>query len=166
MRHTFVEENKIFKIETDKADAFITLNPIYHKTILSDVDLIIIDGNTAILMEYKNSNIPNAAKPEIFDSMVKTDDHYMKIARKYYDSMLYISNINMKFNNKKYYYVLEAKNMDSVLRKIIAGKIKKKLPFNIHKELGLAQTLVDEFHVVSIEDWNKTFKDYSFTAVT
>lgn len=42
--------------------------------------------------------------------------------------------------------------MDSILRKMIAGKIKKKLPFELKDELNLSRTLIDEFEVISIDE--------------
>lgn len=64
----FVEENKIFKIDCNKAIEIIELHDEYHKTnILSDVDLIIIDESNITCMEYKNSSVPNAANPKAFE---------------------------------------------------------------------------------------------------
>lgn len=163
-KHIFVEENKNFQIVTEHADQFIELNPVYHKTILSDVDLIIAKGNEVILIEYKNASIPNASNPVAFEEKLIDDDHYRKIARKYYDSLIYVANSELKADIKKYYYVIEAKNLDSVLRARIAGKIKKKLPFGFKSDLGLLKSLIDEFHVVSIEEWNNAYSEYAFTA--
>lgn len=160
----FIEENQQFKIESDEADQFINLNPVFHKTILSDVDLIIIKDDTAILMEYKNSSIPTAVNPQSFESSIRTDDHYIKIARKYLDSLIYLNNIDVAIANKSYCYVLETTNMDSVLRKRIAGKIKKKLPFDLQTELGLARMLIDDFKVLSIEEWNQLYSGFAFSA--
>lgn len=160
----FVEENNQYKIETDSADEFIELNDKYHKIGLSDVDLIIIEGDNAILMEYKNSNIPMASNPESFERGVKEDKHILKIARKYCDSLLYLSNIDRVIEKKKYFYVLETRNMDSILRKMIAGKIKKKLPFELKDELNLSRTLIDEFEVISIDEWNQRYSQFSFSS--
>jgi len=163
-KHIFVEENRNFEIITEYADEFIELNTVYHKTILSDVDLIISKGNEVILMEYKNANIPNASNPEVFEEKLNSDDHYRKIARKYYDSLIYVANSELKADVKKFYYVIEAKNLDSVLRARIAGKIKRKLPFDLNSDLGLLKSFIDEFHVVSIEEWNKEYSEYAFVA--
>lgn len=163
-KHTFIEENKQYKIETEEADQFIDLNPIFHKTILSDVDLIIIKNDKAILMEYKNSNIPTAVNPQSFETTIRMDDHYTKITRKYMDSLIYLNNADVAISNKSYCYVLETRNMDSVLRKLIASKIKKKLPFNLHSELGLTKTLIDDFKVISIEEWNQLYSEFAFSA--
>ncbi|GAU75900.1 hypothetical protein [Fusibacter sp. 3D3] len=163
-KHIFVEENRNFKIITEYADEFIELNAVYHKTILSDVDLIIAKDNEVILMEYKNANVPNASNPEVFEEKLSHDDHYKKIARKYYDSLIYVANSELKADVKKFYYVIEAKNLDSVLRARIAGKIKMKLPFGFKSDLGLLKSFIDEFHVVSIEEWNNVYSEYAFTA--
>jgi len=77
----FIEENKCFKIDCKKADEIIELHDEYHKTnILSDVDLIIVNENSVIFMEYKNSNIPNAANPEAFEKKINDDSKQIKIA--------------------------------------------------------------------------------------
>ena len=43
-------------------------------------------------MEYKNSTVANATNPEAFEFKLNEDKHYTKIARKYYDSLIYINN--------------------------------------------------------------------------
>lgn len=158
-KHKFIEENGIYKIESNEGNQFIELNKLYSKTILSDVDLIIIEDDLAIFMEYKNSNIKEAKNPEAFDRNIRDDKHYMKIARKYYDSLIYILNSNMKLKKKVYYYILETKTMDSVTRKLIAGKIKRKLPISMD-DSEFEENLIDDFKVVSIDEWNKTFSRY------
>jgi len=98
----FIEENKLFKIDCNKAIEIIELHDEYHKTnILSDVDLLIIDASNITFMEYKNSNVPNAANPRAFENSIREDKHYLKIARKYYDSLIYISNKTGCENKKK-----------------------------------------------------------------
>lgn len=163
-KQIFIEENQQFKIETYKDVKFIELNPIYSKTILSDVDLIIIDGDSTIFMEYKNSNIPGASNPESLNKKIKTDEHYIKIARKYYDSLIYISNCEKSNSSKKYYYILETEKMDSPLRKMIATKIKKKLPFGIEENQGVIYPLINDFHIISIKEWNELFSEYKFSS--
>ncbi|GAE90915.1 hypothetical protein JCM21531_4575 [Acetivibrio straminisolvens JCM 21531] len=117
-------------------------------------------------MEYKNSNIPNAVNPQAFENSIKEDKHYVKIARKYYDSLIYINNKTGCENKiKKYYYVIECSKADSVLRKYLAGKIKSRLPFSLQKNLsGMKENLIDNFEVVNIHEWNEKFPDYRFKA--
>jgi len=163
----FIEENRCFQIGCNKADEIVELHDGYHKTnILSDVDLIIIKGSSIIFMEYKNSNIPNAANSEAFEKSIVEESHHNKIARKYYDSLIYISNkAGCENRTRNYYYVLECAKADSVVRKLLAGKIKNKLPFVLQKNLeNLTQALIDHFEVVNIEEWNKKFPYYQFEA--
>ena len=163
----FIEENRLFKIDCSKAIEIIELHDEYHKTnILSDVDLIIIDESSITFMEYKNSNVPNAANPKAFENSIREDKHYMKIARKYYDSLIYINNKAGCENKKKsYYYVIECSKADSVVRKMLAGRIKSKLPFILQGNLqGLKQELINHFEVVNIDEWNNKFSNYKFEA--
>ncbi len=163
----FIEENKLFKIDCNKAIEIIELHDEYHKTnILSDVDLIIIDETSIIFMEYKNSSVSNAANPKAFEKSIKEDKHYMKIARKYYDSLIYIDNkTGCEYKKKNYYYVIECSKADSVVRKMLAGKIKSRLPFILQGNLqGMKQALIDNFEVVNIHEWNNKFPDYKFEA--
>lgn len=161
----FVEENKLFKIDCNKAIEIIELHEEYNKTnILSDVDLIIIEESSIVFMEYKNSNIPNAVNPQAFENNIKEDKHYVKIARKYYDSLIYINNKTGCENKiKEYYYVIECPKADSVLRKYLAGKIKSKLPFRLQENLrGIKKNLIDNFEVVNMNEWNEKFPHYRF----
>jgi hypothetical protein len=160
----FIEENSFFKIDCKKADEIFELHDEYHKNILSDVDLIIVDKSGITFMEYKNSAIPNAANPKALEESIKEESHYIKIARKYYDSLIYICHkADCSMKERKYYYVLECAKADSVVRKLLAGKIKKKLPFDLQENLeNLSQVLIDHFEVLSICEWNNKFPDYQF----
>ena len=163
----FIEENRLFKIDCKKADEIVELHDEYHKTnILSDVDLIIVDESSITFMEYKNSNIPSAANPEAFEKSIKEEAHHNKIARKYYDSLIYIDNkVGCENRARNYYYVLECVKADSVIRKMLAGKIKNRLPFVLQGNLkNLRQALIDYFEVVNINEWNDKFPDYQFEA--
>ena len=165
----FIEENNNYRMDCSKAINLIEINSYYSKLggLLSDVDAIIELEDEVIFLEYKNSNIDGASNPESFDNKLTTDKHYIKIARKYYDSMLYV-NVRNKMNDKifKYYYILESARADSVIRNRLAGKIKRKLPFEIQKELPkLSRTLIDEFRVLSIEEWNNLYEDFKFEKV-
>ncbi len=163
----FVEENRLYKINCNMAEEIVELHDCFHRTnVLSDVDLIIFDESNITLMEYKNSTVANATNPEAFEFKLNEDKHYTKIARKYYDSLIYINNRTGWGNkNKSYYYVIECSMADSVVRKMLAGKIKKKLPFDLQDDLqGLKQTLIDHFEVVNMVEWNNKFPDYKFEA--
>lgn len=88
----------------------------------------------------------------------------MKIARKYYDSLIYIDNkAGCENKIKNYYYVIECSKADSVVRKMLAGKIKSRLAFILQGNLqGMKQVLIDNFEVVNIYEWNNKFPDYKF----
>ncbi len=62
--------------------------------------------------------------------------------------------------------MLECKDADSVIRKMIASKIKKKLPFDLHKSFSdISYNLIDNFAVVNIKEWNNMFPDLKFEEI-
>lgn len=165
----FVEENKNYKIDCSKALNLIEVHGYYSKLggLLCDVDAVIELEDEVLFLEYKNSNIPEASNPKSFDNKLTTDKHYREIARKYYDSILYMNSIDeIKDKTFKYYYILESARADSVIRNRLTGKIKRKLPFEIQKELPrLSKTLIDDFRILSIKEWNELYSDFKFEKV-
>ncbi|MGV8150064.1 MAG: hypothetical protein ACLKAN_13790 [Alkaliphilus sp.] len=165
----FVEENNNYKIDFGKEINHIEINGYYAKLggLLSDVDAIIELKDEVVFLEYKNSNIAGASNPESFDAKICSDKHYCKIARKYYDSFLYVNSADgMRGKTFKYYYIFESALADSVIRTRLAGKIKRKLPFDIQKKLpGLSRTLIDDFRILSIEEWNMLYADFKFKKI-
>ena len=161
----FRDENGHAEFDFSKADNVIELHEKYKRTPLSDVDFIIENADKIIFVEYKNSNIPDASKPEAFEEKLKDDQHYIKIARKYYDSIIYL----MACENPKpfeYIYILEADIADIVNRKMIAAKIKRKLPFELQQEdTEIKRELIRDFHVVNIDEWNHKFPDYQIRLI-
>ena len=57
------------------------------------------------LIEYKNANIPGAAKPEAFDPMEQ--GRLKKIAFKYHDSWIYLKAAGKDSKPLTYVYILE-----------------------------------------------------------
>ncbi|MCD5413618.1 MAG: hypothetical protein LR001_01245 [Clostridiales bacterium] len=162
----FIEENKNYKINCNKAINLIELNSFYSELggLLCDVDVVLELEDEVVFMEYKNSMIDGAKYPDTFDSKITSEEHYRKIARKYYDSIIYLNAIDeLRKKFFRYYYVLESALADPIIRKRLAGKIKKKLPFEIQKKLPrLSTNLIDDFKVLSIKEWNDLHKDFMF----
>ncbi|WP_010247731.1 hypothetical protein [Acetivibrio cellulolyticus] len=161
----FIEENKFFKIDCNKAMEIVELHDSYNKfSLLSDVDLIILTDSNVIFMEYKNSTIPNANNPRAFEEKIFKDEEHIKYAKKYYESLVYVSNkIGNSNKSREYYFVVECAKADTVVRKMLAGKIKRKLPFSLQENLkDLSQNLIDHFEVLNMEEWNNKFPDYKF----
>lgn len=115
-------------------------------------------------MEYKNANVSNAINPEAFEIKIKTDDHYKKIAQKFYDTLLYLIINEKKIDKLIYIYILERSIDDSALRKKIRNKIKKKLPFVIQE--NYPKKIISLFDVVSINEWKKKYPMFQITKVS
>lgn len=165
----FIDENKNYKINCCKAINLIEINTFYSELggLLCDVDAVLELKSEVVFLEYKNSKITDANHPKRFDDKLTTDEHYRKIARKYYDSIIYINTLlELKSKQFKYYYVLESNLADPIIRKRLAGKIKNKLPFEIQKKLPrLSKKLIDDFKVLSMKEWNNLFKDFKFEKI-
>lgn len=145
----FIEENKKYKISFNGALwATDQLNLIYKKVgnFLSDVDFIAETDEELILIEYKNANIKDAVLPDSF----KPDSDKMtnKIARKFYDSLVYVNSLK-KDKPISYNYILDYPKGDTFTRKLIRNRISNKLFFSIN-----GVKLITEFNVISIEEWN------------
>lgn len=129
-----------------------SLNSIYHgaKIELSDVDFIIETVSDIYFIEYKNANISGAANPSAFHP--ESDKSISKIARKYYDSYLYVTAIG-KVKPCSYIYILEYPLGDTTTRKMLRNKISTKLPFLLQKN-EMMSPIITEFEVLSIFEWN------------
>lgn len=158
MNYIFSDENNKFQFNFSQAIwAINDLKGIYNKkiqSVLSDVDFIAETDNEIIFMEYKNSLIKNANNPKAFDEKLTSDDHYIKIAKKYYGSILYTMACK-KEKEYKYVYVLESAFAGSTDRKRLRNKIINKLPFELQKDSKVKHKLINDFEVLSIDEWNK-----------
>lgn len=154
MEKVFTEENGKYIIDCSKAlwetDK---LHEQYHiaKCLLSDVDWVLETDEIIILVEYKNANIAGAQKPEAFkpgeDKMINN------VIKKFYDSLHYLT-LQGKTKSKEYIFILEYPNGDSVSRKMIRNKMRKKLPFLLQKNIGEGRRLIEKMAVLSIDEWN------------
>ncbi|MEG2521234.1 MAG: hypothetical protein RSA86_07865 [Christensenellaceae bacterium] len=154
MRRVYKEENHIYQIDFNAAEwATDELNNIFHdaKVELSDVDFIGEIDDEMLLIEYKNSAIPNAANAGAFDP--SSQKSISKIARKYYDSCIYLDAIGKK-KARTYVYILEYPNGDSTTRKMVRNKIQTLLPFKLQKRNEIKKQVINEFQVLSIDEWN------------
>ena len=122
MTQIYQDENKIYQFDFSSAIwSSNMLQQIFHTNnagILSDVDFIAETHEEILLIEYKNANIPGAAHPEAFQPMDQKREH--KIARKYYDSWIYLTAIR-KNKPVAYIYILEYPNSASSLCQKLIG---------------------------------------------
>ena len=166
MTQIYQDENKIYQFDFSSALwSSNMLQQIFHVNnagILSDVDFIAETHEEILLVEYKNANIPGAVHPEAFQPMDQKREH--KIARKYYDSWIYLTEIR-KNKPVTYIYILEYPNSDAVMRKRIRNHIADLLPFQLQKLPEIQTELIRSFEVLSIAEWNVHSK-YRFFPIT
>ena len=159
----YQEENKVYQIDcTNAVWSTDQINAIYHRataSLLSDVDFVVETEKDIVFVEYKNANIPNASSPESFQP--SSDKSISKIARKYYDSLLYVLACDYSKCNK-YVYILEYPKGDKITRKLIRDKIVAKLPFKLNSEAKVAKSLISDFQVLSNDEWNSSAEFRNF----
>lgn len=154
MEKVFTEENGNYKIDCSKALwATDNLHEQYHVAgcLLSDVDWVFETDDKIILVEYKNADIVGARKPEAFRP--GEDKVINKVVKKFYDSLHYLT-LQGKTKSREYVYILEYPDGDSVSRKMIRNKMRKKLPFLLQKNIGKERKLIEKMAVLSIDEWN------------
>ena len=117
------------------------------------MDFIAETDTEIVFVEYKNTDVNNAANPGAFAVKLASDEHYQSIARKFYGSLIYILSCH-KNKQYKYVYVLECDLADTVTRKALRNKISKKLPFELQNEPEIKAELINDFKILSIAEWN------------
>lgn len=152
MSKILVEENRFY--ELDCTAALWATNQIheeYHraKTNLKDADFLIETENQMLLVEYKNSNVPNAANPSAFDPTKKADS----VVQKFYDSLHYLYLMDKK---KPVYFIwiLESEKSDLTIRKRLRNRLHTALPFLLQENIGKGKKLIERVDVISIAEWN------------
>ena len=162
-RLVYVEENKHYKIVFPDGVCYVELDRIYAGSNLKSVDIIVVTDEALVFMEYKNSTFPGAVNPQAFDERLTGEDHCTAISRKYYDSLLYALAKRLTDKPLYYHYVVEASTLDRVSRKMLAERIIRKLPFQLQMRMGV--TLIDDFSVNSIDDWNARYPDLALLLI-
>ena len=124
---------------------------------MSDVDFVAETEDFVLFVESKNSNFKEAThkfKPYETEKIIS-------VARKYYDSSAYVRSLIKDRNKKKIYiYLLESRNGDTNLRKSVRTRLKDRLPFKLQRSDGLYETMIDDFDVLNLDEWNKRFKQF------
>ena len=134
------------------------IHKAYHDGGLSnlcDADFVIETPDRILLVEYKNSNVPearaHATKDTEYDPL--QPDKFNKIVRKYYDSLHYIRLLG-KEQPIHYIFVLEYPKGDSASRKALRNRLKSHLPFKLQKMTNTGIKLIEAVDVVNIDEWN------------
>ena len=152
MSKILVEENNLYELDCTAALwATDQIHEEYHraKTNLKDADFLIETEEQMLLVEYKNSNVPNAANPGAFDPEKKAND----VVQKFYDSLHYLYLLG-KSKPVCYIWVLESEKSDLTIRKRLRNRLYKALPFLLQEYIGDGKKLIEGVDVVSIAEWN------------
>lgn len=157
----FKDENASWQIDFSSAiwatDKLHEIFAIVKDSFLSDVDFVAEDEDYVLFVESKNANFKEAAHD--FDPLER--EKIINVARKYYDSLVYVRVLLQERNKKKIYiYLLEARHGDSTLRKRVRNRLKDRLPFKLQQNDKLCEKMIDEFDVLSFDSWNKRFKQF------
>lgn len=135
-----------------------------YSNYLSDVDFVIEDKERLLCIEYKNANVEGASNPEAFTEKIRTDKFWDKIAKKFYGTMFLVWACDQNPSDKPVQYILLMETnpgMDPVLKKRLAAKMKKRLPFRYKENNEVKRHVIDnEFLILDIEEWNKEFAEY------
>lgn len=148
----FVEENGVYQIDCSAAVwATDQIYSCYHSagTFLSDADFAIETSDFLLLIEYKNAGIPGAANPQAFNPA--SEKGVKKVARKFYDSLHYLS-LEEKSKPVRYVYIVEYPNAGETDRKNLRNLIGVYLPFRM--QCGKSKKIIEDFEVLSISEWN------------
>lgn len=163
----FTDENHTCQFDFTKAIwATDQLNTIYHEagTFLSDVDFIVETRGQLLFIEYKNARHPSVKHPERFHP--NEDKLINKLARKYYDSQYYCMGTKLGCSKENIYIViLEYRNADKVTNKEIRNRLSNKLPFTLQARKEVRQQLISKIEVLSIDEWNKKYKEFPLTVL-
>lgn len=149
------EENGIYQFDCAKALwATSEIRQQYYDArihLLKNADFLIETGEELLIVEYENSTIRGAVNPEAFES--NPDKLQNKIALKYYGSLPYLL-LRGKHKPKRYIYIIEASNSDSIMRARLRDRISKELPFLLQSNMDTGVNLLRGFDVLSIAEWN------------
>lgn len=162
-----LDENKSFTFDFSKCEYILEFHDLANKLKLNDVDFITELNDEIIFIEYKNSNIEGAVKPDAMYSKIKGDPSkfYSNIAKKYYDSLFMLWSQNGNEKDKKILYVLllEDKLIDEKMRKQLKLKIGRQLPLRIKEEVK--RELLSNFEVYNLKEWKAKFNDIEIKKV-
>lgn len=161
MGEVYWEENRDYQIDLRKAEWSLELQPLYreYNLFLADVDWICEFNGNILLIEYKNAKLPferGFRAAENFNPY--SDERVANVVRKFFDSFFYIEAYQRK-RPVKYIYILEWPKGDIFSRKMLQNKIAKFLPFRFQQQEKLSPLLIEEFRVVSIDEWNTMYAD-------
>ena len=163
LKKIFTDENPP-SIQIDFSNALWATNELQEifrraKPSLNDVDFVVETDTEFIFVECKNSNRVDAKNPDAFNPLEnKLIDN---IARKYFDSLMFYHFLNKTKNKRKIFcYILESKLGSLTMRNQAKNILVDKLPFKLQKQNNFPNKMIDEFQVLSFDEWNLKFPQF------
>lgn len=160
MPNVLIEEKRNYGIDCRNAVwASDEIHAIYHSCglpdILCDADFVVETEDAILLIEYKNANTPEARAHATATTEYDPfqSEKFNKIVSKYYDSLHYLRLMG-KEKPIHYIFVLEYPKGDSVSRKMLRNRLKKRLPFRLQEHFDTGIRLIDSVSVLNISEWN------------
>lgn len=162
-----IDENKEYEFDFSKYEYVLEFHDLANRLKLNDVDFITENDNEVIFIEYKNSNIKEAEKPDAMFKKIKDDPQkfYENIAKKYYDSlfMLWSCRGNEKDKPIVYVFLIEDKLIDEKIRKKLKLKIGNQLPLKVKE--GIKRELISRFEVCNLKEFKSNFEEINIRKV-
>ena len=161
MSRVFTEENGVYEIDCTKSVwATDQVHNSHYQAkihVLKDADFVVETPDEILIIEYKNATISGAADPKAFKLL--DDRRISDLARKFYGT-LHCLTLWQKNGPKRYIYIVEAPDSDSVMRLRLKERLSRELPFQLQTQLNTGIRLIDGVEVFSIREWNEQYKDY------
>ena len=164
--YIFKDENE--QVQFDFSNAIDVFEPHelanMYSEYLSDVDFVVEDKEKLICLEYKNSNVKNASNPQAFQNKITQETFCNKMAKKFYGTMFLVWACNKNQANKpvQYVFLMETNpEIDNALKKRLISKLTSRLPFKYKNENEVHRHVIDEFHLVNLDEWKEMYPQYS-----
>lgn len=167
------DENKQYGIDFNTALDVMEIHEIVkiYTEYISDADIIVEDMDKILFIEYKNSNIENAAHPENFTSNLdraasdgeKNNDFRKKLAKKFYGTLFTMWACDKNKKDKPIHYVLLFESnpgIDDKMKKAITFKMRKQLPFQLKGMPSIKREVISDFEILNFADWAVRFPDF------
>ena len=159
----YTEEKGKYQIDLSKAvwstdELTKLLNGAEITQQMSSVDWIGETDDKILLIEYKNYE-----EFKEFGKEIVPDEFVTKMVKKYYGTALYALSLQ---KNKPLYYIgiIESSMMtNSKAKGILETKIMNKLPFKVQEKSSIPASMIADFKILTISEWNGEHPDFPLT---
>lgn len=158
MQNIYFDEHGKAKFIFRESDHVYVLHEINNKLQLSDVDFVLENAENRLFIEYKNANV-GQDNEERFKERLYNGKLQNKLARKFWDSLFIMQNINHNEMVNVYEVIIEADIIDKAVRK----RLKKKLSDIMLMDMssyGVKGKLVQSISIFDVEGWKKHHPEY------